>query len=171
MRDTPACVLCGCRCSLGDWSVCRSQRCIEAGQVQVRACAALSPLPMKLTAGLAPQRLRFSMSLQSSQPRLEQASKRSSWGMRCATFPRHYAILHSLAFALAPPPPCPSPGAGRAPLAVHRPLLIMGPPRRGGAVCPPLRQVVSVVVRLSPPVLRTGLHWLRGSGDVPVGCR
>ena len=59
--------------------------------VQVRARAALSPCPMKLTAGLAPQRLRFSMRLQSSWPRLEQSPKRSSWRMRCATFPRRYA--------------------------------------------------------------------------------
>ena len=43
------------------------------------------------TAGLAPQRLRFSMSLQSLRPRLEQSPKRSLWRMRCATFPRRYA--------------------------------------------------------------------------------
>ena len=77
-----------------DWDVCRSQRCVEAGQVRpyrygrVPLC---SPCPMKRTAGLAPQRLRFSMRLQSSRPRLERSPKRFSWRMRCATFPRRYA--------------------------------------------------------------------------------
>ena len=37
-----------------------------------------------------PQGLRFSMSLQGSRPRLEQSPERSSWRMRCATFPRRY---------------------------------------------------------------------------------
>ena len=53
--------------------------------------AGLSPCPMKHTAGLAPQRLHFSMSLQSSRPRLEQSPKTSSWRMRCAAFPWRYA--------------------------------------------------------------------------------
>ena len=53
--------------------------------------AALSPCPMKHTAGRAPLRLRFSMSLQSSRPRPEQSPKRSSWRMQCATSPRRYA--------------------------------------------------------------------------------
>ena len=44
-----------------------------------------------LTAGQAPQRLRFSMRLQSSLPQLEQPPKTSSWRMRCATFPQRYA--------------------------------------------------------------------------------
>ena len=33
VRDTPACVLCCGRCSLEDWGVCRSKRCVEAGFV------------------------------------------------------------------------------------------------------------------------------------------
>ena len=59
--------------------------------VQVQARATLSPCTTKRTAELAPQRLRFCTSLLKSRPRLEQSPKRSSWRMRCATFPRHYA--------------------------------------------------------------------------------
>ena len=43
-------------------------------------------------------------------------------------------------------------------------------PQGGGRCVSPLRRVVSVlVVRLSPPVLRSGLRWLRGSGDDLLG--
>ena len=36
-------------------------------------------------------------------------------------------------------------------------------PAEAGGAC--------VVVRPSPPVLRSGLRWLGGSGDDPAGCR
>ena len=40
---------------------------------------------------------------------------------------------------------------------------------RRGALCVPAGAGgVCGVVRLSPPVLRSRLHWLRGSGDDPV---
>ena len=31
---TPACALCSCRCRLGYWGACRSQRCVEAGKIR-----------------------------------------------------------------------------------------------------------------------------------------
>ena len=80
------------------------------------------------------------------------------------------------------PPPFPCSEARCAPGAGHLPLL-MTPPR---ALCVPAEAGgVYGVVRLSPPPqpahllnqpaciapgLRSGLRWLRRSGDDPVGC-
>ena len=72
--------------------------------------------------------------------------------------------------------PFPCSEACRVPGAGHLPLLMTGPPQAGGVYC---------VVRLSPPPqparllnqpacipagLRSGLHWMKRSGDDPVGC-
>ena len=77
--------------------------------------------------------------------------------------------------AVASPLPPPSllpllrgwPGALSCPLAT----LDIGPPRRGALRVPAEADCVCVVVRVSPPVLRRGLRWLRGFGVDPVGCR
>ena len=64
-----------------------------------------------------------------------------------------------------------SPEAGRAPFAAHQLLLIMGPPAGGvSPACLAKAGGVCVVVRLSPPVLRSGLRWVRGCDNDPVGC-
>ena len=53
---------------------------------------ALSPCPMKCLAELPPLPLRFSTTLQSLRPRPEQSPKRSSWRIRCATFPQSCVV-------------------------------------------------------------------------------
>ena len=45
-----------------------------------------------------------------------------------------------------------------------------GPPRRGAPLVPAGAGGMCVVLRLSPPVIRIGLHRPRGSGGVPAGC-
>ena len=101
VHDTPACALSACRCSLGAWSFCRCQRLLEAGQERPYRYGRvpLCPPAEKRTAGLAPQCLRFSTSLQSSRPQLEQYSKRSSRRMRRATRPRRYAAASQSKFS------------------------------------------------------------------------
>ena len=47
-------------------------------------------------------------------------------------------------------------------------LLKMGPPGGGEPRVPAEAGGVCRVARLSPPALRSGLHWLRGSCDDPL---
>ena len=111
-----------------------------------------------------------------SVPRWSTGPPRATGSYRwpCLSRPRRGAVLaptsalaaHSglwVRSAVAPPPPPASP---------HQSLAIPdhGPPRRGALRVPAEPGDVCVVVRLSPPVLRSGLRWLRGSGDDPVGC-
>ena len=87
-------------------------------------------------------------------------------------------------------PPFPCSEACRVPGAGHLPLLMTGPPQAGGRGRGPLRVPAEAggvygVARLSPPPqparllnqpacipagLRSGLHWMKRSGDDPVGC-
>ena len=91
-------------------------------------------------------------------------------------------------FSPPPLPPLPCSEARRVPGAGHLPHLMTGSPRQGGGRGP-LRVSAEAggvygVVRLSPPPqparllnqpacipagLRSGLHWMKRSGD-PVGC-
>ena len=81
-----------------------------------------------------------------------------------------YTWLHGeSAFPFPRLPPIPSSEVGRAPWAVYRPLLMMGPPGGGELRIPAQARGVCGVARLSPPALRSGLRWLRGSGDHPIG--
>ena len=78
---------------------------------------------------------------------------------------------HSLAFALPPSPsPLSLPRGWPCALGCSSATPDNGPPRRGGLHIPAEAGGVCVVVRLSPPVLRSGLRWLIGYGDDPVGC-
>ena len=95
--------------------------------------------------------------------------------------PSHHPLPHPATCSRIHLAPSPSP----CPLFLHPPPLplprgwpcALGGPSAtpnngpgGGRCVSPLRRVVSVFARLSPPVLRSGLRWLRGSGDDPVGC-